>query len=191
MLIMGAVLLAALLGLAPIYIAAVAGAALMVVTRCLTMEEAYRAIEWKAVFLIAGMLPLGLALDETGAAKLVAERVMGAVSGLGPLAVLTALMGITFIGTIIVPTAALVLLMAPIALSTASQLQLSPHALMMGVAMAASASFTSPVSHPANVLVMGPGGYRFTDYLKLGTALSLVVFIVVVVLLPWLWPLRG
>jgi len=189
--IMGAVLLTALFGLAPIYIAAVVGAALMVVTRCLTMEEAYRTIEWKAVFLIAGLLPLGVALDETGAAKLVAERVMGAVGGFGPVAVLAALMGITFLGTSIVPTAALVLLMAPIVLSTASQLQLSPHALMMGVAMAASASFTSPVSHPANVLVMGPGGYRFVDYLKIGGPLSLVVFIVVLLLLPWLWPLRG
>jgi len=85
----------------------------------------------------------------------------------------------------------LVLLMAPIVLSTASQLQLSPHALMMGVAMAASASFTSPVSHPANVLVMGPGEYRFSDYLKIGAPLSFVVFIVVLLLLPWLWPLRG
>jgi len=191
MLIMGAVLVTALFGLAPIYIAAVVGAALMVVTRCLTMEEAYRTIEWKAVFLIAGLLPLGVALDETGAAKLVAERVMGAVGGFGPVAVLGALMGVTFLATSIVPTAALVLLMTPIVLSTASQLQLSPHALMMGVAMAASASFTSPVSHPANVLVMGPGGYRFSDYLKIGAPLSFVVFIVVLLLLPWLWPLRG
>jgi di/tricarboxylate transporter len=191
MFIMAAVLVAALTGLTPIYIAAVVGAALMVLARCLTMEEAYRAIEWKAVFLIAGLLPLGVALHETGAAQLVAERVMGAVGGFGPVAVLAALMGITFVATSIVPTAALVLLMAPIVLSTAAQLQLSPHALMMGVAMAASASFTSPVSHPANVLVMGPGGYRFSDYLKIGIPLSLLVFIVVMLVLPWLWPLRG
>jgi di/tricarboxylate transporter len=191
MLIMGAVLLTALLGLAPIYIAAVVGAGLVVVTRCLTMEEAYRSIEWKAVFLIAGLLPLGLALDETGAARLVAEQVMRVVAGHGPVAVAAALMGITFLGTSIVPTAALVLLMAPIVLNTAQQLHLSPHALMMAVAMAASASFTSPVSHPANVLVMGPGGYRFADYLKVGVPLSLVVFALVLALLPWLWPLAG
>lgn len=191
MVIMAAVLLTALFGLTPIYIAAVVGAALMVLARCLTMDEAYRAIEWKAVFLIAGLLPLGVALDETGAAKLVAERVMGAVGGYGPVAVMAALMAITFAGTSIVPTAALVLLMSPIVLNTAEQLQLSPHALMMAVAMAASASFTSPVSHPANILVMGPGGYRFADYLKLGVPLTLVVFVVVLLVLPWLWPLRG
>lgn len=190
MVIMGAVLLAAMLEVTPIYIAAVVGAACMVLTRCLTMDEAYRAIEWKAVFLIAGLLPLGVALDETGAAKLLAERTMEVVGGYGPVAVMAALMAITFAGTSIVPTAALVLLMAPIVLNTAEQLQLSPHALMMAVAMAASASFTSPVSHPANVLVMGPGGYRFADYLKVGLPLTLVVFAVVLLVLPWMWPLR-
>ena len=81
---MASVLLAALFGLTPIYIAAVVGAAFMVLTRCLTMEEAYRSIEWKAVFLIAGLLPLGIALDETGAARLVAENVMGSVGSLAP-----------------------------------------------------------------------------------------------------------
>lgn len=190
-LIMAAVLLATLTGFAPISISAVTGAALMVLTRCLTMEEAYRSIEWKAVFLIAGLLPLGETLDDTGAARLAAAHIMDATGGLSPRAVLAALMGITFLATSIVPTAALVLLMAPIVLSTAAQLQLSPHALMMGVAMAASSSFTSPVSHPANVLVMGPGGYRFADYLRTGIPLTVVVFIVVILLLPWFWPLRG
>jgi di/tricarboxylate transporter len=191
MLIMAAVLLAALFGLTPIYIAAVVGAAVMVLTRCLTMEEAYRSIEWKAVFLIAGLLPLGVALDDTGAAPMLAERVVGSVGSFGPAAVMAALMAVTFAATSIVPTAALVLLMAPIVLSTAAQLHLSPYALMMAVAMAASASFTSPVSHPANVLVMGPGGYRFADYLKAGVPLTIVVFIVVLLLLPLLWPLHG
>ena len=191
MLIMASVLLAALFGFTPISIAAVLGAAFMVLTRCLTMEEAYRSIEWKAVFLIAGLLPLGIALDETGAARLVAENVVGSVGSFGPVAVMAALMAVTFAATSIVPTAALVLLMAPIVLSTAAQLQLSPHALMMAVAIAASASFMSPVSHPANVLVMGPGGYRFVDYLKVGVPLTLVIFIVVLLLLPLLWPLRG
>jgi sugar lactone lactonase YvrE len=117
------------------------------------------------------------------------SKPFSATAGFGPVAVLGALMGITFTATSIVPTAALVLLMAPIVLSTATQLQLSPHPLMMAVAMAASASVTSPVSHPANVLVMGPGGYRFTDYLRVGAPMSMVVFVVALLLLPWLWPL--
>jgi hypothetical protein len=117
------------------------------------------------------------------------SKPFSATAGFGPVAVIGALMGITFTATSIVPTAALVLLMAPIVLSTATQLQLSPHPLMMAVAMAASASVTSPVSHPANVLVMGPGGYRFTDYLRVGAPMSMVVFVVALLLLPWLWPL--
>jgi K+/H+ antiporter YhaU regulatory subunit KhtT len=99
--------------------------------------------------------------------------------------------GITFIGTSIIPTAALVVLMVPIALKTAASLGISPYALMMGIAMAASSSFTSPISHPANVLVMGPGGYRFIDYVKVGVPLTLVVLVVLMIVLPIFWPLRS
>lgn len=190
-LIFAVVLLPVLLGAVPIYIAAVIGAALMVLSGCLKMEEAYRAIEWKAVVLIAGLLPLGIALERSGAAGLLAENVVAAVGPHGPLAVMAGLMLITIVATSIVPTAALVVLMTPIVLSTAVDANLSPHALMMAMAMAASASFTSPVSHPANILVMGPGGYRFVDYVKVGGPLTLVVFAVTLLLLPWLWPLQA
>jgi di/tricarboxylate transporter len=188
-LIMGCVLLPVILGLVPIYIAAVVGAALMVLAQCLTMEEAYRFIEWKAVFLIAGMLPLGTALDETGAAKYLAEGVVSMVGPFGPMAVLGGLVGLTFLATCFIPTAALVVIMAPIVLSASSDMGISPYALMMGIAMAASASFMTPISHPANILVMGPGGYRFVDYLKVGVPLTLVVFAVILLVLPYFWPL--
>ncbi len=187
--IMAAVFLPVMMGWVPIYIAVVIGAACMVLTKCLTMEEAYRFIEWKAVFLIAGMLPLGMALDKTGAARLMAEGVVNSLGPDGPYAVLFGLLVITFIGTSIIPTAALVVLMVPIALKTAASLGLSPHALLMGIAMAASSSFTSPISHPANVLVMGPGGYRFVDYLKVGISLTLLILLVLMIGLPLLWPL--
>jgi len=187
--IMAAVMVPVIMDWVPIYIAVVIGAAFMVLTRCLTMEEAYRYIEWKAVFLIAGMLPLGTALDNTGAARILAEGVVGTLGPFGPYAVLFGLMAITFIGTSIIPTAALVVLMVPIALKTAASLGISPYALMMGIAMAASSSFTSPVSHPANVLVMGPGGYRFIDYIKVGVPLTLVVLVVLMIALPIFWPL--
>jgi len=187
-LIMVGVLLPVVLGLVPIYIVAVVGAALMVLSRCLTMQEAYRFIEWKAVFLIAGMLPLGTALDQTGAAKLLAEGVVTMVGPFGPIAVMGGLVVITFLATCFIPTAALVVLMAPIALSTSANMGISPHALMMAIAMAASASFMTPISHPANILVMGPGGYRFIDYLKVGLPLTLVVLAVLLVVLPYLWP---
>ena len=187
--ILAMVLVPVFLGWVPIYIAAVVGAALMVLTRCLTMEEAYRQIEWKAVFLIAGMLPLGTALDQTGAARLIAESVVGLVGPYGPQAVLAGLVGLTFLATCFIPTAALVVLMAPIVFSTADSMGLSPHGLLMGVAMAASASFMTPISHPANLLVMGPGGYRFTDYIKVGGLLTLVVGVILLVFLPFFWPL--
>jgi di/tricarboxylate transporter len=188
-LIMVAVLLPVILGWVQIYIAAVVGAALMVLVGCLTMKEAYRQIEWKAVFLIAGMLPLGTALDQSGAAKLIADWVVALVGPLGPKAVMFGLVSLTFLATCFVPTAALVVLMAPIALSTAANMGLSPYGLMMAIAMAASASFMTPVSHPANILVMGPGGYRFIDYLKVGGLLTLVILVVIMVVLPIFWPL--
>ena len=98
---------------------------------------------------------------------------------------------LTAMATMIIPTAALVVLMSPIVLSAMADMGLQPETAMMAVAMAASASFTSPISHPANILVMGPGGYRFIDYLKVGVPLTIVVFITVMVLLPTLWPLKA
>jgi di/tricarboxylate transporter len=177
------------LGWIPIYIATVIGGGLMVLARCLTMEEAYRYIEWKAVFLIAGMFPLGIALDQSGAAKFLAEGVVAAVGPLGPTAVLLAMVLVTFSATCFIPTAALVVLLAPIILSTSAKVGISPHALMMAMAMAASASFMTPISHPANILVMGPGGYRFKDYLKVGGLLTGVVFVLIALVLPLFWPL--
>jgi di/tricarboxylate transporter len=186
--IMGAVLLPVMMGWLPIYLAAVIGAAVMVLTRCLTMEEAYRAIEWKGIFLIAGMLPLGDALNQTGAAHFLANGVVEAVGGFGPTAVMAGLMVLTFMATCVIPTAALVVLMVPIILSTAADMGVAPYPMMMAMAMAASASFMTPISHPANVMVMGPGGYRFSDYIKLGLPLTIVVMITVMAVLPLFWP---
>ncbi len=187
-LILGVTLGPVLLGWLPISIAAVGGAALMVLSGCLTMEEAYRSIEWQAVFLIAGMLPLGVALQDAGASALLAQAVVGTVGDFGPLAAMGALFLVTSLATQVIPTAALVVLMSPIVLGTAESLGISPYPLMMATAMAASASFASPVSHPANVLVMGPGGYRFTDYLRVGLPLTAVVFAVVMLVVPAFWP---
>jgi di/tricarboxylate transporter len=188
-LVMGSVLLPVVLGWLPISIAAVAGATLMVLTGCLTMKEAYRFIEWEAVFLIAGMLPLGIAMQKSGAAHFLAEGMISTIGELGPLAVIAGLSILTALAAQIIPTAAVAVLMSPIALNTALDLGLSPYALMMTVALSASASFMSPVAHPANVLIMGPGGYRFTDYTKVGLPLTLVALMVVVLVLPLVWPL--
>ena len=190
-LIMLTVVVSVMMGKAPISIAAVIGGSVMVLTGCLNMEQAYRAIDWRAIFLIAGMLPLGTAMAETGAATYLADQVMALLGDAGPWPVIMGLYVLTAMATMIIPTAALVVLMSPIVLSAMSDMGLEPQTAMMAIAMAASASFTSPISHPANILVMGPGGYRFIDYLKVGVPLTTVVFITVMVLLPILWPLQA
>ena len=187
--IMFGVVMSVLVGWLPIYVAAVIGATLMVLTQCLTMEDAYRAIDWRSIFLIAGMLPLGNAMLDSGAAQYLAQLTMQYVGPLGPWWVIGGLYVIAAAGTMIMPNAALAVLMSPIVLSACADLGIAPQTAMMAVAMAASASFASPISHPANILVMGPGGYRFGDYLRLGLPLTVVVFVTVMVLLPWLWPL--
>lgn len=189
--IMLGVVLSTMLGYAPISVAAVVGGSIMVLTGCLNMEQAYRAIDWRAIFLIAGMLPLGTAMQETGAATFLAGQVMTLLGDAGPWPVIMGLYVLTAMATMVIPTAALVVLMSPIVLSAMADMGLAPETAMMAVAMAASASFTSPISHPANILVMGPGGYRFVDYLKVGVPLTIVVFITVMVLLPILWPLQA
>jgi di/tricarboxylate transporter len=188
-LVMAGVLLPVILGWLPIAITAVVGAALMILIGCLNTEEAYRVIEWKAVFLIAGMLPLGIAMEQTGAASFLAEGMVGLVGEMGPLVVVASLFILTTLASQVMPNAAVAVLLAPIALNTANDLAMSPYALMMTVAVAASVSFLSPVAHATNVLILGPGGYRFSDYIRVGLPLTVVVMIVVLLVLPIFWPL--
>ncbi|MCP4000660.1 MAG: SLC13 family permease [Gammaproteobacteria bacterium] len=187
--IMLGVIISVLMGWLPIAIAAVLGATCMVISGCLNMEQAYRAIDWRAVFLIAGMLPLGIAMQDSGTATFVAGQVMSLLGDMGPWTVIAGLYLLTALATMIIPTAALVVLMSPIVLSATAEMGIAPQTAMMAIAMAASASFTSPISHPANILVMGPGGYKFSDYIKLGVPLTLIVFVTVMFLLPIFWPI--
>lgn len=187
-LIMVAVLATVMLNWLPIYIAAIAGAVLMIIFRCLTIEEAYRAIEWKAVFLIAAMLPLGLAMQQTGAAMMIAGHVIDLAGPYGPTAVLAGLMLMTIILNQFIPSAVNAVVMAPIAIAAAFNMGISPFPLVMGIAYAVASSFMTPVSHPVNILIMSPGGYRFTDYLKNGLPVSLIVLIVSILLLPVVFP---
>ena len=138
----------------------------------------------------SGETILGIAMTETGTAEYLAAKVMSGLGEFGPWPVIMGLYFVTAMATMIIPTAALVVLMSPIVISACAEMSIAPHTAMMAVAMAASASFTSPISHPANILVMGPGGYRFTDYIKLGIPLTLVIFVVVMILLPIFWPLQ-
>jgi di/tricarboxylate transporter len=187
-LIMVAVLLPVILGWLNIAIAAVAGVILMILTGCLTIDEAHRSIQWKAIFLIAGMLPLGIALQKTGAANFLAQEMVNLVGAWGPLAVMAGLFILAALASQVMPNPAVAVLLAPIALNTASDLGISPFPLLMAVAVSASAAFLSPVGHSVNILVMGPGGYRFSDYIKVGLPLTLVVLVVVMLVMPIFWP---
>jgi di/tricarboxylate transporter len=189
-LVMGLFVLSVILGWLPVHMGAIGGATLMVLSGCLNMEEAYRAINWRSVFLIAGMLPLGIAMEKTGTAKFLAGEVFEMIGGLGPHAVIGGVFILTALAAQVMPTSVVAILVAPMALKTAQDLGMSPHALMMTAAISASASFLSPVAHPANVLVMGPGGYRFTDYTKVGIPLTLITLAVVLIVVPVFWPVH-
>lgn len=186
---MALVVLLSIFGLMPIYIAALIGATLMVLGRCLNMEQAYKAIHWRSIVLLAGMMPLGAAMQGSGAAAYLSQQLLQLTGGYNPWVTVAGLYFLTVLGTLIIPTVVLVVLMAPIALSVSIGLGVQPHAAMMAVALAAAVSVASPVSHPTNVLVMGPGGYRFVDFLKLGLPLTLLIFIVGAILMPIVWPL--
>jgi uncharacterized protein with PhoU and TrkA domain len=188
LLIMLGILVPVIFDWVPIAISVIAGVVLLVVTRCLTMEEAYQAIEWKAVFLIAGMLPLGIAMEQTGAAQFIAEGMVGLVGGFGALAVMAGLFLLAAVASQVMPNPAVAVLLAPVAFNTANDLGISPYPFMMVVAISASAAFLSPVGHSANILVMGPGGYRFSDYTKVGIPLTIVVMLTALLVIPIFWP---
>ena len=148
-------------------------------------------MDLKSILLIAGMLPLGTALRDSGAAQWFAEGLVALSQPFGDTAILAAIFTIVTIGCTIMPAAAFVVLMAPITLQTAATLELSPYALMMTMAVAAAGSFNSPIAHPANIMIMGPGGYRFSDYAKVGIPLTILIMMMTLLVLPVFWPLRG
>ncbi len=176
-------------GWLPIAASALLAGVLMVITGCLTMDEAYQSIEWKAVFLVAGTLPLGIAMKNTGTAEYLAGFLVDTLGDLHPLALLAGFFILTNLLTQFMSNAASTMLIAPIAIGAAQQIGAQPHALLMTVAVAASAGFLTPVAHQANVLVMGPGGYRFGDYFKAGLPLNLLTFVVTLLIVPLFWPL--
>jgi di/tricarboxylate transporter len=165
------------------------GALLMVLSGTLTMDEAYRSIEWKSVFLIAGMLPLGLAMENTGTAQLLADQIVALVGEWGPMAVMMGIYLMTGLLTEVMSNAAATVLAVPIAIDAARSLGADPHAFVMAIVIAASTSFLMPIGHQVNVLVFGPGGYRFADYTRVGVWLNLLLFILTALILPLIWPL--
>jgi di/tricarboxylate transporter len=175
-------------GLQPIHVAAFTAASLCVLFGALKMDEAYRAVEWRAVFLVAALLPVGIAMDRTGAALLLANGVTAIAGPLGPYGILAALVLLSSLLSQALDGAPAVVLLTPVALKMAEHSGLSPYPIMMGIGLAASAAFMTPFSHKANLLVMGAGGYRAIDYIRVGTPLTVLLLVLLVVLIPVFFP---
>ncbi|MEZ4641306.1 MAG: SLC13 family permease [Chloroflexota bacterium] len=169
--------------------AAVLASILLVLGGAIKMDEAYQSIEWQSVFLIAGMLPMGIAMEKTGTAQFLADGIISLVGGMGPKAIMIGLFILTTIITEFMSNAAAAVLVAPIAISAALSLGVDPRAFVMGVGIAASNSFLFPIGHQASVLVYGPGNYRFFDYTKVGLPLTLLIWTLMIIFLPIFWPL--
>ena len=183
------VVVVAATGLLPIVAAAATGALAMVLSRCISTDEAYGAIEWNVLFLLAGMLSLGAGMEKTGASTMLAEGMVNAVGGFGPIALLAAFFGATMLLTEVMSNNATVALLLPIAITTAHSIDANPRTFMFAVVFAASSSFMTPVGYQTNTMIYGPGQYRFVDFVRVGAPLNLIFWILGVLLIPWFWPL--
>ncbi len=176
-------------GWIPNVLAALATCLLLGLARCVTLDSAYRSIQWPSLILIVGMMPFSTALQKTGGVDLVVEGLLHLFGGTGPRLLLGALFALTAVTGLFISNTATAVLMAPIALAAAKELGASPYPFAVTVALAASAAFMTPVSSPVNTIVMVPGGYRFGDFLRIGVPFTVIVLLLTVLLVPLLLPL--
>ena len=182
------VLLLAAFNVLPVLYAGIIGSLVMVLTKCITIQEAYDAIDWKIIFLLGGILPLGLAMQQSGAADWLAALTLGRAAAGGPLLALAAVYIVTAILTETMSNTAAAVLLAPIALAAASNLGVSPIPFLVAITFAASTSFATPVGYQTNTMVYAAGGYRFFDFTKVGMPLNLIFWGIAVWLIPRFWP---
>jgi di/tricarboxylate transporter len=165
------------------------GGLAMMLTGIISTEQAYSSIGWKSVFLVAGMLPMGIALTKTNAAALIATEFNDILGGYAPIIMLAGIILFTMIFTQAINGAVAAAVIGPIAIKIAQQTGVNPRSMVMGIALASSMAFITPLGHPVNVLVMSPGGYKFRDFVKVGLPMTLILFVVVMIFLPIFWPL--
>jgi di/tricarboxylate transporter len=174
----------------PMSMCALLGAVLMVAGGCLSVRDAYRAIDLPLLVLIAGTISLGMAMEKSGAARWIASGLVGAAASLGDLGLLSAIYLITNVLTALISNNAAALLMLPIAIATAHASGLNPQPFIMSIMFAASIDFSTPIGYQTNTIIYGPGGYRFSDYVKVGVPLNLLWWLLATLLIPVFWPLR-
>ncbi|MFC1816869.1 SLC13 family permease [Thermodesulfobacteriota bacterium] len=187
-LIFAGLIIAASTGMADIMVCALSGVLLMALTGCLQLRDAYRAIQGNVLLLIVGMIALGAAIEKTGATQFYAHSFLSLFKGASPSIVLAGIILLTSIGTQLLSNNAIAVLLLPVAISTAQSLGVNPKAFIVAVCFGASACFASPIGYQTNLLVYGPGNYRFSDYLKLGIPLNLLVIFMGSMLIPIFWP---
>ena len=185
--ITASVLILAFLNILPLAIAMLAGAAAMALTRCLRMEQFYSAVDWRTIFLIAGMLPLSLAITETGLADRVGALLEASLMNASPLLLLAVIALITMLVVQVIGGQVSPLLVGPIAIKAALQMGIDPRAMAVAVAIACSLAFITPISHPVNILIMGPGGYKFSDFSRVGAGMTLVALAALLLGMAWIW----
>lgn len=188
LLVMLGMLILIVLNITAVSTASIFAALLMVLTGCLTMDEAYEVIDWKSIVLIAGMLPMATALESVGLVDEIAQTLTNTLGDAGPLVVMASLFLLTAIFTQVLSNTATTVIIAPIGFATALELGIQPYAFLMAIAIAASMAFASPVASPANTLVMGAGHYKFSDYMKVGIPLILIMMVITVIVLPFIFP---
>jgi len=186
-LIVAGVVLSASIGVMPIVVSAVVGAILLVLVGCIRLEEAYEAIDWKIIFLLAGILSLGVALEKSGAARIISSQIVSSVGGLGLVALVSAFYLLTSILTETMSNNATAALLAPIAIATAATLGVNPQPFLMAITFAASSSFLTPVGYQTNTMIYGPGQYKFTDFVKVGAPLNVIFWILATIFIPVFW----
>ena len=165
------------------------GSVMMVLIGTMSMDQAYRSIDWRSIFLVAGMLPLGVALNKTGASTLFADVILSTLGNASHLVLLASFVLLTVALTQIINGAAAVTVIAPIAIATSQQVGMDPRSVAMAVALASSMAFMSPLGHAVNVMVMGAGGYTFKDYAKVGIPLTILLVVILLLVLPILMPI--
>jgi di/tricarboxylate transporter len=187
LLITSLVLLAATFNIIPLAIAVIAGWIGLIATRCVTMDEAYRSIEWRVVFLIAGMLPISIAMVNTGLAEHIGNTLVQTLTPYGSLALIGGVFLLTMIVTQFMGGQVSALIVGPIAITAAIEAGINPEAMAVACAIGCSTAFLTPIAHPVNVLMMGPGGYTFGDFFKVGFGMTLITFIMLIVGMTLIW----
>ncbi len=172
----------------PMVILAVAGAGLMIATRCLRVDEAFGSMDASVLLLLAGTIPLGMAMETTGLAKDIVTTLIRAVGESGPWVMLSAFYLFTSLVTNFLSNKATAVLLAPLALQFATQMGVDPRPFLLAICFAASASFATPIGYPTNLIVLAPGGYQFSDFVKIGVLMNALTWILATIFLPMLYP---